>query len=389
MRLFWFALALGFGEGAAALVPTAAGCWPAILVLAALAALWGYGHALRGWPVAVAFLLGATLFLHASVARERQLRDTPWLRNARSRVRALPPSAVRRELGRRATLGLDPRRETVALNRAILLGERHRIPSATQRVFRDSGTMHVFAISGLHVMVVAKTLAVLLALLFVPLRWAGLAALPVLWGYVHLIGMTPSAVRAALMASLYFAAPALWRRSDALRAWSLTFVLMHVWNPFCIVDLGSLLSFAVMLALVWGGRIARSFASESVRTLFLTVVAWAAGTPIAAYAFGRVTPGGLVANLVLISTAAYSVAAGAVGVVASCLSTRLATYVNNLAALFTDTMTAVAQIVARLPAANFEGARWTLSECVLWYLVLIAALMAVGRWVSNAQGSRL
>jgi len=377
MRLLFITLSLGFGEGCAALLPVTAGCWPALAGLTALTVLFGYGHAWRLWPVAAAFLLGATLFLQAESVRNEQLRETPWLRNARLRTGALPRTPARRMLARRVGVGLDRKRETAVLNRAILLGERNRIPSATKRVFGESGTMHVFAISGLHVMVVAKTLVVVLALLFVPVRWAGLLSLPVLWCYVHLIGMTPSAVRAALMASLYFCAPAFWRRSDALRAWCLTFWLMHVVKPHSIVDVGSLLSFAVMLALVLGGRIARAFASETARWLFLTAVAWAAGTPIAAHAFGRVTPGGLVANLVLISTATYSVAAGAIGVIVSFVSTSVAAYVNNLSALFTEAMVAIAHVVSKLPASNFEGEPWSLGTCAAWYVGLTAVLLAV------------
>ena len=84
-------------------------------------------------------------------------------------------------------LALDEGGEVAGLNRAILLGERSRLSRRTRQMSVASGAMHVFAISGLHVMAVAKELVVLLAAFLVPRRFAGVVAIPILWGYVHLI----------------------------------------------------------------------------------------------------------------------------------------------------------------------------------------------------------
>lgn len=376
MKLLQMAVMLGLGEGLAALAPQYAPTWPLFAAFALLAFLFGYGLSLRSGVALSVLFLGAALYLRASVAREELLRESPWLRSARvRRVDSPVRTPARRALSARVGIGLSPRREAVALNRAILLGERRRLPRATRRAFVESGTIHVFAISGLHVMVVAKTLAVLLALCLVPLRWAGALALPLVWGYVALVGCPASAVRAALMASFYFAAPVFWRRSDALRAWAETFIALHLADPTQIADVGSLLSFTVVLALLVGGRLSARFANGTCRFLFMTAMAWAAGTPIAAHVFGRITPGGLVANMFLLPAAVYSVAAGTVGVLASFVSRPLAAYVNNLSSLFTDSMAAVARVVSDLPGMNFEIRPWSLAACVAWYGALVATLV--------------
>ena len=109
--------------------------------------------------------------------------------------------------------------------------------------------------------------------------------------------------------------------------------------------------------------------------LCVSFAAWAAGVPVAAAVFGRVTPGGLVANLILVVAAGYSVAAGAAGVLLSYLSETLAAHLNNLSALATDFMVLAATLVAKLPFANFEMEKWGVLECVEWYAALVLSFV--------------
>lgn len=381
MRILFACGALAAGEFAAAQVSCCAEAWPAVACVAVLVALFGYGGGFRGWHIPVLFLVGIALYFLVSVEREQGYRERPWMRNwdrahqsrSASDGRA---SSVRRDFCRRCALGLERDWEVAALNRAILFGDRTRLPARTKRMFVESGTMHVFAISGLHVMAVARVLALVMAVLFVPRRFCGVIALPFLWGYVGVIGWPPSAVRAAAMSTFCSAAPLFWRRPDLLQAWALTFLLVHVANPLLIVDVGCALSFAVMLALILAGRFARACGVRH-PSVVATVAAWAVGVPIAAHVFGRVTPGGILANLVLIDTAFYSVTAGVIGVLSSFVSETLAAHLNNFSALVTKAMVGVAAAVSKLPGTNLEVGQWSLLQCAGWYLLLGLAVLVI------------
>ena len=366
-------VALAAGEACAALVPSGAEAWMALVLAASWVALLGYGFAVRGWPLICVFLAGAALYFRASVEEERGFRERPWLRNVACVRQSAPPSRLRRDLSERVGLGLGQRRETANLNRALLLGERRSIPKAARQVFVDSGTVHVFAISGLHVMAVAEVFTLCLAFLLVPVRFAGLVSAPLLWGYVAMIGFAPSAVRAGMMATIMGVAPVFWRRASGLRAWELTFLIVHIATPLMITNVGNALSFAVMLAIVLAGDYARSM-SRWRQTLLVTIAAWATGVPISAHIFGRVTPGGMIGNLVLIATAKLTVVSGAFGILTSYVSETLAAHINNLSALGIKSMVLVAEGVSRLPGANFETGAWSILTCVEWY----AALALIG-----------
>ena len=389
MRLWALCGALAAGEYAASFAPEFAPMWPVPAIGATLVVLFGFGLGVKGWGYAFAVLFGIAIFLFASRGDAQRYLESPWMRGRdwryrqRQEQRVGVAKSVKDDLSRRVSVGLDDDRETVSLSRAILLGERRRLPYRTKRLFVESGTMHVFAISGLHVMAIAKVLTIGLGLFLVPVRFAGLLSVPLLWGYVMLIGGAPSAVRAALMATIMGIAPVFWRRSNGLRAWELTFLIVHVCNPLQITNVGSALSFAVMLAIVIVGDFAKSM-PRGRRALLVTLAAWAVGVPISAHVFGRVTPGGMVANLVLIATAKATVVAGALGIGASYLSEAGTAHVNNFTALGIKAMVLVAEGVSRLPGANFETMPWSVLTCAEWY----AAVALIGLLVRRAATRR-
>lgn len=381
---------LAAGEYLASLVPNVADVWPMTAALAVLTALFGYGLAVRGWQLVLVFFVGATLYFAASLEDEQLYREKPWMRGRAERIQRHAASAsgwsrvTRKSFSRRIGIGVDGGQETVALSRAILLGERRRLSPQMKRLFVESGTMHVFAISGLHVMAIAEVLAFVLSLALVPRRLVGLAAVPLLWCYVYLIGLSPSAVRAAIMATFSCLAPLFWRKPDGLRSWTLTFLVVHLACPRMIVNVGNVLSFAVMLAIVLVGDCVRNLAQWK-RTLLVTMAAWAVGVPISAHVFGRVTPGGMLANLVLLAVARLTVLTGALGVLTSYVSETVAAHLNNLSALAVRTMVFVAEVVTRLPGANFETGRWLLPTCVIWYAAFAAGVYVLYKGVERRQ----
>lgn len=382
MRILFLCGALAAGEFAASFAPTWAETWPVTAVLALSVVLFGYGLCVRGWTFVAVFLVGMTLFLSASVEQERLYREKPWMRGKPSYERHKPVLSggfapeLKAELSRRVGLGLAEDHEVASLNRAILLGERSHLPKRLKKVFAASGTMHVFAISGLHVMAVAGVLMFLLALTFIPLRVAGVVAIPILWGYVCLVGCAPSAVRAAVMATFCLMAPAFWRRPNLLRSWALTFLLIHICRPQLITDVGNVLSFAVMLAIALAAESER-FMGVRISFFWFTLVAWAAGVPIAAHVFGQVAPGGILANLLLITAAECTVISGTVGVIVSFVSETAAAHCNNLSALFTKGMVGISELVSRLPGSNFEVPRWTLLQCAEWYALIVLIVFLI------------
>ena len=295
-------------------------------------------------------------------------------------------AAFRRELSRRLGLGLARDDEAADLNRAMLLGERHRISPDLRDVFATAGTIHIFAISGLHVLLVAHLFSFFLRLLRLPARIDGLLLTPLVWTYVALVGCGPSAVRAALMVTVLTLAPIFWRRPNGFTAWAIAFLLTYLLDPALLLDVGCGLSFAVMLALVTWNWWARPFdLPRWGRALGVALLAWAAGTPLVAHAFGRLTPGGILLSLAILPLASVSVHAAAFALLASTLSPVLAGHLNNLAALTTDLMTVLSRLTVRLPGAAQAITPWSAATCLAWYAAWCAALLLLRQTLLNRR----
>ncbi|MFP4351932.1 MAG: ComEC/Rec2 family competence protein [Puniceicoccaceae bacterium] len=146
----------------------------------------------------------------------------------------------------------------VPVYQAIVLGQRQGLEQAQKAVFRETGTAHLFAISGLHVGLVGGFLLGVFRLLRMsePVRVA--LSLAVLLFYVVLTGSAPSAVRAFLMIAFLLGAKAFQRgyRPESALAASALFVLLF--DPEQIFSLGFQLSYTVVLSiLVFGVPAAR------------------------------------------------------------------------------------------------------------------------------------
>lgn len=296
------------------------------------------------------------------------------------------------ELARRAGAGLDWTLELAALNRAILLGRRTELSAERRQMFVDAGTIHLFAISGLHVMVVAWILRALLQRLELVPGLQGLVCTPLIVAYVVLTGSRPSAVRAALMASIWLIGPVFGRQPDSLMAWSVTAFIVYVLSPELLFDLGCSLSFVVMFGIVlwckWTRQFTPMFGLEQIPKLRsfvgglgVSLAAWIAGVPVAAAAFGRFTPGGLLANAVVVLCAECMVKIGASALVVSFVCLPLAAILNNVATLFTWMMSFVSSCVASLPFSTFDVEPWGMGKSVAWFMAWFMVLGGVGKFL--------
>jgi len=221
-------------------------------------------------------------------------------------------------------------------------------------------------------MLLAFLLHRLLALVGVPLRVRGLVVLPILVGYVLVTGLRPSAVRAALMAGFYLVAPTFGRTGDSLAAWSLTALFAYGSAPERLFDTGCTLSFAVMFGIVawlrWGVCNLPSWCREGYGgECGVSLAAWTAGTPIVASVFGCFTPGGLLANLVVLRLAGCLVAFGMVGMVCGFVLPPAAALFNVLAAAMSFLMVQASSVVAALPGSSITVEPWSWSDCLAWY----------------------
>jgi competence protein ComEC len=287
---------------------------------------------------------------------------------------------IRRGFRTAVTAGLADDSQQARVIRAIVLGELPHDSEVLIAAFRNSGTLHAFSVSGLHVAMVGTIGWWLLRLLGVPRRWAVPLLLPLVFGYSWLTGNSPPAVRSAWMAAVFLSAFVCRRRPDLLNALGGVALVALVWDGRLLFQPGVQLSYGVVAAIALGsGWTSRAFTKIAQPELYLPRSQWsrwqlgwlgfrrkiaqslgvslAAGigsTPLTAFHFGLVTPIALVAGLVLIPLVfvLLSMALGAALVFP--VAPSLTRWVNTANAKIADVCVLTAEGFSAIPAGHFQ-----------------------------------
>ncbi len=262
-------------------------------------------------------------FAYISWAETDQLRGGAFPRRIDS-FRAGVFSGIRSRLRR-----LDP--SVAALLGALLLGRREELEIALYEQFRTSGSLHLLALSGLHLGILYLLLCLLLR--FLPdQRVRRLVAGGLLLGYVLLVGWRPSLERAAVMLLVAAVGYTLDRETQPLNLLGLAATGLLLAHPHYAFDLSFQLSFVSLAAIIllsphlyriWQGYIPAFLGWP----LGISLSAQIGTAPLVLYHFGAIYPVGVIAALPLIPLVTVFLGAGVLFVGASFLPGQLGSLV--------------------------------------------------------------
>lgn len=164
---------------------------------------------------------------------------------------AKPPLTDRFFLWAKKTLarGIEREDEAQRLLWAMALGWKPGLDGTVAEPFLRTGTLHVFAISGAHIVIVAHLLQTALRHLRFGKRPAVYVVLPFVWFYVAATGWQSSAVRAAVMASVWLGGYLLKRPSNMINSLGAAAALIFLWDPAQLFQAGFQLSFLAVASL--------------------------------------------------------------------------------------------------------------------------------------------
>ena len=140
--------------------------------------------------------------------------------------------------------------EITGIFRAMLLGQKHELSDEHRSLFLQSGTMHLFAISGLHIAAIAFAIHTFLALLRLPRLIRFSAGLVLLWLYVSVTGMAASAVRAFIMVALFQAAHTFRLPGNSLSALVTAAFIVLLLHPLQLFGAGFQMSYGIVASLL-------------------------------------------------------------------------------------------------------------------------------------------
>jgi competence protein ComEC len=277
----------------------------------------------------------------------------------------------------------------------IALGLRHQTTDDIEEPFQQTGTLHLFAVAGLHVGIVAQLLCMVATVARLSRKSATLLIIPLLFFYAAVTGLHISSVRAALMSSIMLGGFFFERKVFALNSLAAAAFLLFCWNTNEIFSAGFQLSFAVVATIIlladpltrlfhrWSSPdpfLPRSLLRGPRRLAYLGLVwsgaaasvslaAWIGSLVLILWYFYLVTPISLFANLVVVPIAFFILAIALISIVSAPLLPWLSLIFNNANFFLAHMVLALVHLFAQVPAGHFylehphwpDGARATIN----------------------------
>ena len=270
--------------------------------------------------------------------------------------------------------------DAAGLFRALFVGQREGLDSEELLLFRRAGAMHVLALSGMHLGIIATLLFIGVRPL-IGRRWALIVTMLCCGFYVLLVGLRPSLLRALVMFCIWAWTSLRGRRSDPLNVLALTFILLVLAKPAYLHSLSFELSFVALAGiLIFAGPIAAALTPWLPSTVRLplaaSIGALLASAPSLMLRFGVLYPVGLLSGMLLAPLATIFIWGGLLFMLlAGLISTPLATIMQ----WFSSVIVGSARLASWAPALLLNTPRRLRIGLLIWGIVAVASLLIAHR----------
>lgn len=282
----------------------------------------------------------------------------------------------------------DP--DALSVSNAILLGNTSLLDPGLRQAYADAGTMHLLAVSGLHVAIFYMLLDFLLGRLKVfRLKQGKLALikifciLPAIWFYACVTGLSPSVTRASVMFSFLLLGRLRGRHADPFNILAASAIPLLLANPFCITEAGFQLSYAAVAGILFFQPLIASAWHPAHRVLryfwslcTVSVAAQAGTAPIAVYYFHQFPNYFFLSNLAAIPLAFLALTAGILFFAVSGIP-----ILNALTAHLLESILRLLNGVLRMVDALPYSALHDLSISRLQVLILFGICISAGTFI--------
>lgn len=201
-----------------------------------------------------------------------------------------------------------------SLQLGILLGIKDNIPKDMVKFLGNSGVLHVFAVSGLHVGIIYGFLSHILKFF----NFTRISIFSITCGfltfYCYMVGLSASVIRATIMIIILMLGHVVDRESDSLNNLCISAAILLLINPLNLFAVSFQLSFAAVAGILLFFDIFNKFFSKLPKylgsSLAVIVSAQILVFPFSAYYFNKVSLIGFLTNLLVVPIASLTLIIG-------------------------------------------------------------------------------
>jgi competence protein ComEC len=258
--------------------------------------------------------------------------------------------------------------------KGILLGSKEDISEDMRDAFSAVGVAHILAISGLHVGYLVLGVMKAAFWFHIPAKRAFWGIVILLSGYCLLTGLTPSVIRASIMAVILLGGNVLGRKTDPLSSLAAAFLAILLFRPLDLFEAGFQMSFGAVVGIFtlykpFKNRLNRL--PEGIKSaLAVTLSAQAGVLPITIFYFHQLSLISLVANLLIVPLTGVVVIGGIITLLLTGLWAPLAYPILWLVKGSLRFMAGSTFLLSKIPYAVFYLPSFPSFIVVIYYCII-------------------
>ncbi len=247
---------------------------------------------------------------------------------------------------------------------AILLGVSAEVDLVFVKV---SGLIHIFAISGLHLAIIAKIIYFLAKFISPDIRKKSMLTIVFILLYTILTGLHASTVRACVMISIFLFKNIFIRAYDRTSSLVAAFILMILINPFSLYSPGFIFSFSAVVGIFYTSEIlplARA-KSEFLRNINIIIGVWLSMVPVLAYYYYTINIYSALANFLVVPVVGPLILSGILSLI---LPDFLSVLILDFTSFLIDYIMNFSKIIASLPYAEINIGAVSIFLIILYFI---------------------
>jgi len=271
--------------------------------------------------------------------------------------------------------------EVLNIINALLLGQRQDIDADTYSNYTNSGTIHILAVSGLHVGIILMLLNFLLRPLLI-LKYGRilrpLIIIILLWAFACIAGLSPSVTRAVAMFCIISIAMHYNRATNIYNTLAISAFVLLLFHPALLFHVGFQLSYLAVISIVALQPIFYKVLQTGltipdffIKIFTVTLAAQIGVAPLSLFYFHQFPGLFFISNLVVIPVLGFILCFGILVIILG-LCNILHTYIVTIYSYIINTLNDFVAWTAQFEAFLLKDISVDMIQVITCYLVIIS-----------------
>ena len=267
----------------------------------------------------------------------------------------------------------------------IILGFKDDISEDIKEEFEQSNISHILAVSGMHIGYLIIMCSFVLDKILGK-KWSKIFEIVILIIYIKIIGYPLSAVRTGIMAISVLSAKLMYRKSDVWTNLSFSLLILLVYNPFSIKNVGLLLSYMATFGIIIYTKTVKC-KKIIYNAIGITISATIFIGPILAIYFNKIPIFGLIISLIAGVLAGFIFVLGIIYVPLSIAFKPI--ILKNILNLLVKLLLFLTNLGSKIPLNQINIITPNFIEVFMFYFILFIILFFISVYKPKRKHNRI